>query len=107
MSGIWDRVVNRGDGNNPIGSNTLSAALYFAVDGTFTQQALVAALNATLRTPLTAAELADLSAILTQASAGTAIQKVDYQFKFRSLLIAAETRMLTSETTFRSKLGIT
>lgn len=36
MSGIWDRVVNRGERNNPVGSASLHAVIYFATRGMFT-----------------------------------------------------------------------
>ena len=106
MSGIWERVAKRGESDAPIGSASLHAAIYFATRGMFTAKQVRNKLERTLTVPLSDEDEADIAAIVTQASVGTAAAKADYMHRLQALLIAAETGMINSETVFRTELGI-
>ena len=106
MAGIWERVAKRGERDDPIGSLTLSAAIYFASRDMFTPRQVRNKLERTTTTPLTDEDEADLAAIITQAKTGTAAARVDYLLRVQTVLIAAETGMINSETVFRTELGI-
>lgn len=103
MAGIWNRII---PGEDRLSSHLIAAAVYFAVDGTFTNQQLLNSLNSKLTTPLDAAAQSDLANIVTQGSSGAAVAKVDYNVRLERLCIAVEDGLLTNEATFRSKLGI-
>ena len=106
MSGIWNRVVERGELSDPLGSAILVAAIYLVARGVFSGTQVRDALNGQLRDPLTVSELADLNTILTNAATGSATVKLDYLMRIESLLVAAETGFLTNEATFRTQAGL-
>jgi hypothetical protein len=106
MAGLWNRIVDRGEFDDPLSSHLVKAAVYLAVRGVFTPVQIRDALNGTLRNPLTTAELADLNAILTNAAAGTATEKIDYLERVDALNISAEGGVLQSEAVWRAQLGL-
>ena len=106
MAGIWNRVVERGELGDPLGSATIVAAVYLVTRGIFTATQVRDALNGKVQNPLTVQELADLNTILTNASTGSATAKLDYMLRIESLLIAAEEGFLVNEATFRSEAGL-
>ncbi len=106
MAGIWNRVVERGELGDPLGSATLTTAIYLVARGVFTATQVRDALNGKLRDPLTVSELADLNTILTNAATGSATVKLDYMLRIESLLVAAEEGFLANEATFRQQAGL-
>ena len=106
MSGIWNRVVERGELGDPLGSATLVAAIYLVARGVFTATQVRDALNGKLQNPLTVTELADLNTMLTNALTGSATAKLDYMLRIESLLVAAEEGLLPNEATFRQEAGL-
>jgi hypothetical protein len=104
MAGLWERVNKTADDRIPV--HLLDAAMVLYATGTYTRQQIVNAINAQLLTPLTSAELADLSAIADQLDAqGTANQKVVYEQEVMGFSIAAEFGVI-DETQFRTGLGL-
>jgi hypothetical protein len=108
MAGIWNRVADRGENQYPIGSAALWSAVYLVGRGVFTGVQARDAINSDLpaEAHLTAAEIADLNAILTQAQAGVATAKLDYMLRLQAMLTLVEAQVLTNEAVFRSELGI-
>ena len=107
MSGLWNRLADRGEMDDPLSAHTLKAVIYLVARGIFTGAQARAKLETRLRTQLTAAEVQDLLAILAvlqgQASAAA---KLDYLERVHALAICAETGLMVSEATWRSELGI-
>jgi hypothetical protein len=107
MSGIWDRIRNRGENDRPVSSLALWSAVYLVGRGVFSAQQAQAALNRDLgNQPLSGDEITDLQNILTQAQSGTATAKLDYMLRLQALVLLAEVGTLDSETAFRTQLGI-
>lgn len=107
MAGIWDRIRNRGENDDPIASLTLVGTMYLVVRNIITGVQARDALNATLSAPLTVAEIADLNQLATQFGTGTTTAKMDLMWRLQSMCIAAEVGLLNNEATFRSELGLT
>lgn len=107
MSGLWDRLAVRGEGANPLSAHTVKAVIYLVGRGLFTDAQARTKLDATLRTPLTAPEIADFTAILAVlAGQPSAAAKLDYLERIDALSICAEKGLITTEATWRSELGI-
>lgn len=106
MSGLWNRITARGEGADPLSSHLVKSAIYLVSAGVFTGQQVLDALNGRLRSPLTAAEIADLSAILSKSQTWTVTDRLAYIERLDALNIAAEMGVLTSEAVWRSQLGI-
>ena len=106
MAGIWNRIYDRGENDDPVPSLLVSAGVNLVVNGVFTATQVRDALNATLQTPFNTDELSDLNTIITNASSGDSRAKNTYAHLFLSLLMAVETHVLTNESTFRNKLGL-
>jgi len=104
MSGLWDRII---PGEDRLSAHLVKAAIFCGSDGTFTDQQIMAGLNSKLVTELNAAAVADLTAIRTAiTNAANAGAKLIILERMDALNIAAEAGVLTSEVTYRNKLGI-
>lgn len=104
MSGIWDRII---PGNDRLSVHLVKAAVFCGADNTFTDGQLLAGLNSRLETPLDAAAQADLLAVRAAISAASTAQaKLLILERFDALNIAVEAGVLTSEATYRSKMGL-
>ena len=104
MSGIYDRIA---PGDDRVSAHLLKAAIYLGTDGVFTDEQIVAGLNARIVTPLDATAISDLIAIRTSiTNAANAGAKLIILERFDALNIAVEMDVLTNETTYRTKLGI-
>ena len=107
MSGIYDRVANReAENDSPIPSLLLWACVYAVGRGVATAAQVAARLNANIDVPLRPEDVADLQTILTNATTGTATQRIDHMLRLQSVLIATESKLIQSEATFRAELGI-
>lgn len=85
----------------------VKAAVFCGIDGTFTDAQVLAALNSKLQTPLNAAAQSDLMAVRTAiTNASTTQAKLNILERFDALNIAVEMGVLTSEATYRSKMGL-
>lgn len=104
MAGIYDRVA---PGGNRISSHLLKAAVYLRSRGVFTSPQILSGLNTATSVPLSAAAEADLNTVLTNATTGTAIEKIDYLERWDALNIAVEAGLLTNEATYRTQAGLT
>lgn len=108
MSGIWNRVFDRGEMDAPLSSATVWACVYLVGRGVFTGAQARDHLNAQLPSDkqLTAQEITDFNNILTAAGQGSATAKLDYMLRLQALLTLVEIHMLSNEATFRSELGM-
>lgn len=106
MSGLWNRLTDRGEMDDPLGGRAVKAIVYLVGRGLFTGAQARGKLDSTLRVPLTAAEIADLTALLgVLAAQPNATAKLDYLERVDALSICAE-RKLVTEAQWRSELGI-
>lgn len=107
MSGLWNRLADRGETGDPLSAHMLRAVVYLVARNVFTPAQARTKLESRLHVALTAAEAQDLSNILTVFQGlGTAAAKLDYLERIHALAICVETGLLTSEATWRSELGI-
>ena len=109
MAGLYDRIAIRGEINSdPIGSHITKALIYLVARGIVTGAQARTALEAKLRTPLTAAEKTDFTNIVTQIAAqATNVLKLDYVERMDAMNIAIEIGVFSNEARWRSELGIT
>lgn len=104
MAGIFDRVK---PGEDRVSSHLLKAGMYLAVEGTFTDQQIITAINSKLETALGTAAQTDLATVRAAITAASTLQaKLNLFELFDALNIAVEMGVLTNEATYRSKLGI-
>ena len=105
MSGLWDRIV---PGEDRVAVHFITAAVHLAVEGVFTNAQILAAINSDLDTDLDSAAESDLSDLVTECNAQPNIgAKARYIHLIESLGLAVEEGHLTSESVWRSNLGIT
>ena len=103
MSGIWNRII---PGDDRLSSHLVKAAIFCGADGTFSDAQILNALNSKIVTPLDAQAQADLVAVRSAIAAAATNQKAIILERFDALNIAAEMGVLTSEATYRTKMGL-
>jgi len=105
MAGLWERL--KPTATDRVNVHLVVAGIKGFSASIFTAQQVLDALNRHLQTPLTAPEIADLSAIAAQVTAaGTVTNKLVYVVgKLEPVMVAAETGDCT-EAFWRSSLGI-
>ena len=107
MAGLYDRIALRGETSNPIPSHLAKALIYLVARGIVTGAQARTALEARLKTPLSAAEATDFSNIVTQIGAqGTNTLKLDYCERMDALNVSIEMGVFSNEAAWRSQLGI-
>lgn len=102
--GIFDRIKPDAEDRLPV--HLVTAAVYLAARGVFSDAQILTALNEKLNTPLDAAATADLAAMKVNATTGAAVARVDYLLRLEALGIGVEAGLLTNEATYRSEAGL-
>ena len=107
MPGIFDRIKPAAENGDRVSAHLLKAAIFLGSDAVFTDQQIVDGLNARFATPLDAAAVTDLAKIRAAVTNAATVQAgLRILERFDALNIAVEMGVLTSEATYRSKLGI-
>lgn len=103
MAGIYDRLT----AESAISPHAIFSGIVAYAEAIFTKSQILAGINATLATPLTAAEITDLEAIADAIDAeGTLTAKMRYLNKVHAFNMAVQSGMGVSEVVYRAQLGI-